>query len=259
LPYSYLESVISKAEQSKKNKKVNNYSSSKTGTKVESNKKPSQADPKSRFFEGSPDAKEHSDEDVSANEDESDAESEELASTPQNMPKFRPVVKGQEGVDNVYLSLFKAKMAGLDHELVVRMFDPDLEETSRASLFDQLDYKYVLRFGWAIPDERALSIIKAYGPIIEIGAGLGYWGRLLGNRGVDYVGYDVRPSPDGRGWCKINAGTPDVLRKAKTAKRALFLCYPDDYENSAESVAEAALANYTGDTVILAGELFGKR
>ncbi len=114
--------------------------------------------------------------------------------------------------------------------------------------------RYVLRFGWAIPDERALSIIKvrflfllitalgffstfhstyatckhdyiiqAYGPIIEIGAGLGYWGRLLRNRGVDYVGYDVRPSPDGRGWCKINAGERfHFLHMYHEQRRTLF-------------------------------------
>ena len=43
----------------------------------------------------------------------------------------------------------------------------------------------------------------------------------------------------------------------KHADRALFLCYPDDFEDSSESMAMASLCNYAGDTVIHVGELFG--
>ena len=31
------------------------------------------------------------------------------------------------------------------------------------------------QFAWAIPDERALRILGHFSPIIEIGAGFGYW------------------------------------------------------------------------------------
>ncbi|KAG5189352.1 hypothetical protein JKP88DRAFT_233365 [Tribonema minus] len=40
-------------------------------------------------------------------------------------------------------------------------------------------------------------------------------------------------------------------------KRALLLCYPDDFENSQDSMALEALQAYAGDTLIHVGELFG--
>ncbi|RLN72677.1 hypothetical protein BBJ28_00026048 [Nothophytophthora sp. Chile5] len=56
-------------------------------------------------------------------------------------------------------------------------------------------------------------------------------------------------------WADVQKGTPKDLRKH--ADRALFLCYPDDFEDSEESMAMASLCNYAGDTVIHVGELFG--
>ena len=175
--------------------------------------------------------------------------------------------------------------------LLSRMFARDLSDDQREFLFDQLDYSYVERFGWAIPDERALNILSHYGPIVEVGAGLGYWGRLLINRGIDYLGYDINASNDkkkkkkggkGKGkknkqlthdeqteedeegsekrfpsWCRINRGTSEVLKGKKMKKRSLFLCYPDDFELSSESLALSCLEAYKGDTIILVGELFG--
>lgn len=44
----------------------------------------------------------------------------------------------------------------------------------------------------------------------------------------------------------------------KHSDRTLFLCYPDDFEDSDESMALQSLHNYTGDTVIHVGELFGQ-
>ncbi|KAI9921680.1 hypothetical protein PsorP6_000346 [Peronosclerospora sorghi] len=55
-------------------------------------------------------------------------------------------------------------------------------------------------------------------------------------------------------WTKVVKGTPKDLRKH--ADRTLFLCYPDDFEDSHESMAMASLCNYGGDTVIHVGELF---
>ena len=40
------------------------------------------------------------------------------------------------------------------------------------------------RYAWAIPDERALRVLAHYGPVVEIGAGKGYWCALLRARGV---------------------------------------------------------------------------
>lgn len=44
----------------------------------------------------------------------------------------------------------------------------------------------------------------------------------------------------------------------KHSDRTLFLCYPDDFEDSDESMALQCLYNYSGDTIVHVGELFGQ-
>ena len=46
------------------------------------------------------------------------------------------------------------------------------------------------KYAWAIPDERALHILARFSPLIELGAGRGYWARLLRDRGVDIIAFD---------------------------------------------------------------------
>ena len=55
-------------------------------------------------------------------------------------------------------------------------------------------------FGFAIPDERALELIANQSPngIVEVGAGLGYWARLLHERGSTVTAYDIAPPPSER-------------------------------------------------------------
>jgi len=36
-----------------------------------------------------------------------------------------------------------------------------------------------LQYSWAIPDVRAIKAIQAFGPVVEIAAGKGYWGGEL--------------------------------------------------------------------------------
>lgn len=45
-------------------------------------------------------------------------------------------------------------------------------------------------YAWAIPDTRALNILSKFAPLVEIGAGKGYWGSLLAKKGVDIICVD---------------------------------------------------------------------
>ena len=47
--------------------------------------------------------------------------------------------------------------------------------------------------GFAVPNQAAIDIISALGPIIEVGAGTGYWAALLRHAGVDIVAFDEHP------------------------------------------------------------------
>src|SRR6185503_19623349 len=120
--------------------------------------------------------------------------------------------------ENPYLDLFR--------ELMMRRPSPllDLDERRRelASLFS-----------WAIPTDAALALLAKYAPLVECGAGMGYWLALLRARGVDALGYDARrPGRSNayhrgarRPWTHVQNGLAvDGARAHRD--RTLLLCWP---------------------------------
>jgi len=102
----------------------------------------------------------------------------------------------------------------------------------------------VRRYAFAVPNEAALSTLARYAPLVELGAGNGYWAYLLRQRGVDCVAYDTAP-PDRadnphrfarRTWTTIEQG--DVQALAAHADRALLLCWPGYRDPSAAQALE---------------------
>ena len=118
----------------------------------------------------------------------------------------------------------------------------------------------VKKFSWAIPNEEALATIAKYGPIVELGAGSGYWAYLLRARGVIVEAYDKDPPTLGarkygfnKMWTNVNVGDTSVLQYYSGGKHALMLCWPcyDD------PFAFDALTAYKGNTLIYIGESWG--
>jgi hypothetical protein len=122
-----------------------------------------------------------------------------------------------------------------------------------------------LTYSWAIPNDEALDAIAARGPIVEIGAGGGYWAGLLRARGVDIVAYDPDPvtGPPSRGgyragqterrwsevaWSEVRHG--DHTAAAYHPDRTLLLVWPS-YDLA---WTDEVLDHYAGDTVIYVGE-----
>lgn len=85
----------------------------------------------------------------------------------------------------------------------------------------------VHKYSWAIPDIQALKIIKNFAPIIELGAGNGYWSSLLRQMSVDIIAYD-REVDSSTCHTEVLKGSPKVLKDAKHKDRTLMLCYPDE-------------------------------
>jgi hypothetical protein len=107
------------------------------------------------------------------------------------------------------------------------------------------------KYSWAIPDDKALKIATAFSPLVEIGAGKGYWASLLRNRGVNIDAYDKYIASERDLWCKVFYGTSSILRKYEGSEWNLFLCYPDeDCELSWE-----CLQRFTGQYIVHVGEL----
>jgi hypothetical protein len=181
---------------------------------------------------------------------------------------------------NPYLALYTNAVASWPPDMQL-LLDPALPASRRAELaaldvaggtckvLDE-EAAAALKYAWAIPDERALRILGSMGPLVEVGCGLGYWARLLRDRGVDIAVYDIELPPRPKRWTKVRRGGPMVL--SKHSDRTLFLCYPDDTQSPAdeqqqqqpqrrtgeqddESMAASCLRHYTGDTLVHVGEL----
>jgi hypothetical protein len=115
----------------------------------------------------------------------------------------------------------------------------------------------VKMYAWAIPTEDAIKRIVECGPIVEIGAGSGYWANLITHFGGDVLAYDkYKPEKNKNysfecGWFDVQKGGPE--KATEHSDRALFLCWPP----YAEPFASECLAAYKGNTVIFVGEGWG--
>jgi hypothetical protein len=148
------------------------------------------------------------------------------------------------------------------------------EPDNQRQLRQHLTHKYA--FG--VPGDAALDCLGRYGPLVEIGAGTGYWARCLRERGVDIVAYDVmgdswrswfRPSilaethRDGTRaiearpyaeraepvlWTEVLQGGPEVL--GGYVERTLLICWPDPWSG----FDEVSLLAYPGGRVAVVGE-----
>lgn len=103
----------------------------------------------------------------------------------------------------------------------------------------------------AVPDTAALAVLADLGPLLEIGAGGGYWARLLRDRGADVLAVDlpdgVRGSWDLRGspWTDVVDG--DHRSVIAHPDRMPFVCWPPRPSGFATDVVQLA----TQDTVAL--------
>lgn len=108
-------------------------------------------------------------------------------------------------------------------------------------------------FSWAIPDKKAIEAIADMSPngVVEIGAGGGYWAKMLRLAGVDVIAYDPEPEPNTwhtQVWDKVLRG--DHTAVIGHADLTLLTVWP---EYGATWSAEM-LGLYDGSTVVYVGE-----
>ncbi|KAG2784872.1 hypothetical protein PC129_g13713 [Phytophthora cactorum] len=119
-------------------------------------------------------------------------------------------------------------------------------------------------YAYATPTQEALDVMAKHAPIVEVGAGTGYWSSLLQRAYVDVVAYDkAPPSADGAEgnayhghvplFCSVGRGGPEVLGQEDMAKRSLFLCYPPP----GDAMAVRSIQLFQGDVVLHVGEWQG--
>ena len=113
------------------------------------------------------------------------------------------------------------------------------------------------RYAWAIPNEEALTAIAALSPLVEIGAGTGYWAALLAARGADVVAYDKRPGRNN--WCNADPYHPIRFGSWESVTqhpdRTLFLCWPPMSHMAASALRAYRLVG--GQQIAYIGEYDG--
>jgi hypothetical protein len=216
----------------------------------------------------------------------------------------------QSELHNPFLAEYTAYKAAVGEEQLARMFSGALNEEELAAVFAPIDYLTAQSYAWCIPSTEAVRVLAKLSPVVEIGAGSGYWGYMLKQmEGCVYHAFDIKtressssasssssssssaasasasassegasaststsagsgPSeeeeeedaPPSPVWFDVKEGGPDVLvSQAELLKDCtLFLCYPDDFQLSEDSLALLCLEKFEGDTVVTAGEWFGE-
>jgi hypothetical protein len=111
---------------------------------------------------------------------------------------------------------------------------------------------FVQEFAWAVPSDEAIKAIIGQGPVVEIGAGNGYWASLIAQVGGDIVATDIGSEQFKftKQWHpteKLGALSAVEKYGANRALLSVWPCYQQHW-------ATEALLAYQGDTFIYVGE-----
>ena len=108
-------------------------------------------------------------------------------------------------------------------------------------------------FSYAIPSEDALIAISKLSPIIEIGAGSGYWAELLRTKGATVEAYDNGSWQTAwkRSFGVVKNGGPEKVLEYPSHN--LFLCWPP-YDDKMAAEATINFLSGTGEFLIYIGE-----
>lgn len=137
---------------------------------------------------------------------------------------------------NPYFDIYRA----LTH------LDPSLQLTLRKKL--------IWPYAWAIPSDEVIEMIVSFCsgfPVIELGAGSGYWAWLLEQAGLRVAAFDSNAAQPPH-WIEVKEVA--YLNWQAHFQHTLFLCWPSLNSN----MAIDALRNYLGNRVIYVGEWLGR-
>jgi hypothetical protein len=111
--------------------------------------------------------------------------------------------------------------------------------------------------GYVIPCKEALEEIARHGPLLEVGAGTGYWAALIAKTGTDIIATDIQ---DGSGVYPVHCGVFHEVA-AVDAEEAVA-AHPDRnlliiYPTMSDWAERAARKLSPGRTLIFVGEYRG--
>ncbi|MGM0417165.1 MAG: hypothetical protein ACQEQS_00440, partial [Thermodesulfobacteriota bacterium] len=133
--------------------------------------------------------------------------------------------KTDQGINNPYVEDLK------------NIVFQDKPESEKREILESKRSSLIEKYSFSIPFDFILNIIAQYSPLTEIGAGTGYFGYCLKQKGSDFEAFDLY-SPDDADpfdfmsfnpwfedtWINVLSGDEDTVRSC--SQRTLFLCWP---------------------------------
>lgn len=118
----------------------------------------------------------------------------------------------------------------------------------------------VRKYAWAIPGASAVERLVGLSPLIEIGAGNGYWAQVISRAGGFIEAYDREPGRHTRDagedvWYPVIQGGVERITE-RHRRHTLFLCWPP-YDDSMAADALCQFMDMGGCTVAYVGEGWG--
>lgn len=119
---------------------------------------------------------------------------------------------------------------------------------------DMMRDRFILEFGFAVPTPDLVARLAASGPILEVGAGLGYLARLISDAGGDILATDAAPNfmatTSARAWSDIHTIDAESAVQ-KFPARTLLASWPSLGE---DWLTRATLLLPAGTRIVMIGE-----
>ena len=172
------------------------------------------------------------------------------------------VTGGQSVSTNPYWDIVAPSVSECDGRRVVNGGHP--EGSSRLAFAEMM---LQAMYAYAIPSPETIEWMSQFcgtRPIVELGAGRGYWARQVSRAGMSVDAYELEPPdqienvsfPRAKGqadvWYAVSGLDESCL--GKRSDYVLFLCWPPGWGNTMASDALAAFERAGGDRLVYIGE-----
>lgn len=137
------------------------------------------------------------------------------------------------------------------------LHDMQIGTTSLIKFKHDIRSYLIKKYGFAVLTEEVINKCKKYSPILEIGAGFGYWASEFQERGIECIPTDSYKYEEG--YLKGSKYHVPVIKQEglaavrKYPHHTLLLCWP----SCGVSWSEEVLTAYQGDYIIYCGESSG--
>jgi len=152
------------------------------------------------------------------------------------------------------LELFKNPRPRAEVEEVLGLGHIRIELEDRDRI-DKWRYECTCKFGYSIPCSEVVEAVVRDSPILDVGAGTGYWTKILRDAGADVVASDIHVWKNAKLVFGVEIKKMDAAKAIKVyPNRNVFMSWPSVHESWA---AEAVKQIQPGRLLFYLGEWKG--